>query len=73
MDHYSKKLKLPKYDGEHRNGEEAKKWLTNMESYFEIKESSSFGKTCIVVYQLKGMAAIWWEDMLIVKQNQNQA
>jgi hypothetical protein len=61
------KIKPPKFDGEHKNDEDAETWLLGMRKYFQLNNFSSHAKCRITIYQLKGKASMWWDQLLQVQ------
>jgi hypothetical protein len=62
-----KKYKPPSFDEEIKKGEEAKYWLLSLKKYFRDHEYSENLKDRIAIFNLKGKASIWWEDLRNVK------
>jgi len=60
-----KKIKPTSFDGESKTGEEAEAWLLDIKKYFQIYNYSSNMKFRMAVYNLKGKASIWWQDLKI--------
>jgi hypothetical protein len=42
----------------------AESWLDNMEMCFALHYYTSNMKVCMVVFQLKGSALLWWKTLL---------
>jgi hypothetical protein len=62
-----KKIKLATFDGESRTGEEVEAWLLDIKKYFQIYNYSSNMKVRMAIYNLKGKASIWWQDLKLAK------
>jgi hypothetical protein len=62
-----KKSKLPSFDGEIKKGEEAEDCLISLKKYFRVHDYSEKSKAQIDIFNLKGKASIWWEDLSNVK------
>jgi hypothetical protein len=62
------KIKPPTFDGKHNKEEEAKTWLFGMRKYFQLQNYSSHAEGRIVMYQLKGKASMWWDQLVQVQQ-----
>jgi hypothetical protein len=62
-----KKIKPATFDGESRTGEEAEAWLLDIKKYFQIYNYSSNMKVRMAIYNLKGKASIWWQDLKLAK------
>jgi hypothetical protein len=62
-----KKIKPATFDGESRTGEEAEAWLLDIKKYFQIYNYSSNMKVRMAIYNLKGKANIWWQDLKLAK------
>lgn len=60
-----KKIKPTSFDGESKTGEEAEAWLLDIKKYFHIYNYSSNMKVRMAIYNLKGKASIWWQDLKI--------
>ena len=60
-----KKNKPTTLDGESKIREEAEYWLLDIKKYFQIYNYSSNMKVRMAVYNLKGKACIWWQDLKI--------
>jgi hypothetical protein len=61
------KIKPPTFDGEHKKDEDAQTWLLGMRNYFQLHKYSSHAKGRIFIYQLKGKASMWWDQLVQVK------
>jgi hypothetical protein len=62
-----KKIKPATFDGESRIGEEAEAWLLGIKKYFQIYNYSSNMKVKMAIYNLKGKANIWWQNLKLAK------
>jgi hypothetical protein len=58
------KIKPPTFDGEHKKDEYVETWLLGMINYFQLHNYSSHAEGRIVIYQLKGKASIWWDQLV---------
>jgi hypothetical protein len=58
------KIKPPTFDGEHKKEEDAETWLLGMRKYFQLQNYSSQAEGRIVMYQLKGKASMWWDQLV---------
>jgi hypothetical protein len=67
LDGEFKKIKPSTFDGESRIGEEAEAWLLDIKKYFQIYNYSSNMKVRMAIYNLKGKANIWWQDLKLAK------
>ena len=54
-------IKLSLFEGEFE--ETTKAWLIDMRKYFHIYDYTDKLKPCLAVYQLRGKAALWWEEI----------
>jgi hypothetical protein len=61
------KIKPPTFYGEHKKDEDAKTWLLGMRKYFQLHNYSSLAKGRIFIYQLKGKASMWWDQLVQVQ------
>ena len=61
--HELEKVKFPKFFGAPDNVA-AEAWLENMAMCFTLRDYISNMKVCMVVFQLKGSALIWWKTLL---------
>lgn len=61
-----KKIKPSLFEGESEEVVEA--WMINTGKYFQIYEYTDKLKARIVVYQLRGEATLWWEEIKTVKK-----
>jgi hypothetical protein len=61
------KIKPPTFDGEHKKDEDAEKWLLGMRKYFKFHNYSSHAEGRIAIYQLKGKASMWWDQLVQVQ------
>jgi hypothetical protein len=61
------KIKPPTFDGEHQKEEDVETWLLGMRKYFQLQNYSSHAKRRIVMYQLKGKASMWWDQLVQVQ------
>ena len=59
-----KKIKPPTFDGEHKNDEYAETWLLGMRKYFQLHNYFSHAEGRIVIYQIKGKASMWWDQLV---------
>ena len=62
-----KKIKPRTFDGEHKKYEDAKRWLLGMRNYFQLHNYSSHVESIIFIYQLKGKASMWWDQLVQVQ------
>jgi len=62
-----KRIKPTIFDGESRTGEEEEAWLLDIKKYFQIYNYSSNMKVRMAIYNLKGKASIWWQDLKLAK------
>jgi hypothetical protein len=58
------KIKLPTFDGEHKKDEDAETWLLGMRKYFQLHNYYSHAEGRIDIYQLKGKASMWWDQLV---------
>jgi hypothetical protein len=61
------KIKPPTFDGEHQKEEDTETWLLGMRKYFQLQNYSSHAEGRIVMYQLKGKASMWWDQLVQVQ------
>jgi hypothetical protein len=61
------KIKPPTFYGEHKKDEDAKTWLLDMRKYFQLHNYSSHAEGRIYIYQLKGKASMWWDQLVQVQ------
>jgi hypothetical protein len=61
------KIKPPTFDDEHKKDEYAETWLLGMRKYFQLHNYSSHAEGRIVIYQLKGKASMWWDQLVQVQ------
>jgi hypothetical protein len=61
------KIKPPTFDGEHKKDEDAETWLLGMRKYFQLHNYSSYAEGRISIYQLKGKASMWWDQLVQVQ------
>ena len=59
-----KKIKPPTFDGEHKKDEDAETWLLGMRKYFQLHNYSSHAEGRISIYQIKGKASMWWDQVV---------
>jgi hypothetical protein len=57
-------IKPPAFDGEHKNDEDVETWLLGMRKYFQLHNYSSHAEGRIDIYQLKGKASMWWDQLV---------
>jgi hypothetical protein len=62
------KIKPPTFDGEHKKDEDAEIWLLGMRNYFQLHNYSSHAEGRIAIYQLKGKASMWWDQLVQVQK-----
>jgi hypothetical protein len=62
-----KNIKPTIFDGESRIGEEVEAWLLDIKKYFQIYNYSNNMKVRMAIYNLKGKASIWWQDLKLDK------
>jgi hypothetical protein len=70
VDHHEgefKKIKIATFDEESRTREEAEAWLLDIKKYFQIYNYSNNMKVRMAIYNLKGKASIWWQDLKFPK------
>jgi hypothetical protein len=58
-----KKMKPPNFNGENKNGEEAKSWLLEMKKYFQLHDYPSREETRIATYHLQGKVVMWCDQL----------
>ena len=63
-----KKERPPTFNGEIKNGQEAKAWLLGMRKYFQVQDYSGNMKARVSIFNLTGRASIWWEHFRQVKR-----
>jgi hypothetical protein len=61
------KIKPPTFDGEHKKEEDVETWLLGMRKYFQLQNYSSQAEGRIAMYQLKGKASMWWDQLVQVQ------
>jgi hypothetical protein len=61
------KIKPPTFDGEHKKDEDVETWLLCMRKYFQLHNYSSHAEGRIAIYQLKGKAPMWWDQLVQVQ------
>jgi hypothetical protein len=57
------KVKFPEFLGA-TDGAATEAWLENMVMCFALRDYTSNMKVCMVVFQLKGSALLWWKMLL---------
>jgi hypothetical protein len=62
-----KKIKPLKFNGEQKKYEDVETWLLGMRKYFQLHNYSSHSDGIIVIYQLKGKASMWWDQLVQVQ------
>jgi hypothetical protein len=62
-----KKIKPPTFDGEHKKDEDVQTWFLGMRKYFQLHNYSSHAEGRIAIYQLKGKATMWWDQLVHVQ------
>jgi hypothetical protein len=67
LDGEFKKIKPSTFDGESRKGEEVDAWLLDIKKYFQIYNYSSNMKVRMAIYNMKGKASIWLQDLNLAK------
>jgi hypothetical protein len=60
-------IKPSTFDGEHKKDEYVETCLLGMRKYFQLQKYSSHAEGIISIYQLKGKASIWWDQMVQVQ------
>jgi hypothetical protein len=61
------KIKPPTFDGEHKKDEDVETWLLGMRKYFQLHNYSSHAEGRITIYQMKGKASMWWDQLVQVQ------
>jgi hypothetical protein len=61
------KIKPPTFDGEHKKEEDSETWFLGMRKYFQLQNYSSQAEGRIAMYQLKGKASMWWDQLVQVQ------
>jgi hypothetical protein len=61
------KIKPPTFDGEHKKEEDVETWFLGMRKYFQLYNYSSHVEGRISMYQLKGKASMWWDQLVEVQ------
>ena len=62
-----KRIKSSTFDGESGTGEEGEAWLLDIKKYFQIYNYSNNMKVKMAIYNMKGKASIWWQDLKLAK------
>ena len=62
-----KKIKPSTFDRDSKTREEFEAWLLDIKKYFQIYNYSSNMKVRMAIYNLKGKASIWWQDLKLAK------
>ena len=63
-----KKENPPTFDVEVKSGQEAKAWILGMRKYFHIQDYSGNMKARVAIFNINGIASIWWENLRQVKK-----
>jgi hypothetical protein len=58
------KNKTPTFDGEHKKDGYVEAWFLGMRKYFQLHNYSSHIEGIISIYQLKGKASMWWDQVV---------
>jgi hypothetical protein len=58
------KIKPLTFDGEHKKDRDAETSLLGMRKYFQMHNYSSHAEGRIYIYQLKGKASMWWDQLV---------
>jgi hypothetical protein len=61
------KIKPPTFNGEHKKEEDAETWLLGMKKYFQLQNYYAHAEGRIAMYQLKGKASMWWDQLVQVQ------
>ena len=61
-----KKIKLSLFEGESKEAIES--WLIDISKYFHIYDYTDKLKGHLAVYQLRGKATLWWEEIKTVRK-----
>jgi hypothetical protein len=61
-----RKIKPPTFDGEHKKDEDPETWLLGIRKYFQLHNYYSHAEGIISMYQLKGKASMWWDQLVQV-------
>ena len=56
-----KKARPPTFISEIKNGQEAESWLLGMRKYFQVQDYLGNMKSRVAIFNLIGIASIWWE------------
>jgi hypothetical protein len=51
-----------------KKDEDVETWLLGMRKYFQLQNYSSHAEGRISIYQLKGKASIWWDQLVQVQR-----
>ena len=62
-----KKEKPPTFDGDVKKLEDVEAWIIGMNKFFELHEYTDNMKAIVAIFNLKGKADIWWEDVKWVR------
>jgi hypothetical protein len=62
-----KKIKPSTFDRDSKTREEVEAWLLDIKKYLQIYNYSSNMKVRMAIYNLKGKASIWWQDLKLAK------
>jgi hypothetical protein len=58
------KIKSPTFDGEHKKDEDVETCLMGMREYFQLHNYSSHAEGRTIIYQLRGKASMWWDQLV---------
>jgi hypothetical protein len=58
------KIKPPMFDGKNQKEEYVNTWFHGMRKYFQLHNYSPHAKGRITMYQLKGKASMWWDQLV---------
>jgi hypothetical protein len=58
------KIKPPTFNGENKKEEDVETWMLGMRKYFQLRNYSSRAEGRIAMYQLKGKASMWWDQLV---------
>ena len=61
------KIKPPSFDGEHKKDKDLDTSMLGMKKYFQLHNYSSHAEGIIPIYQLKGKASMWWDQLVQVQ------
>ena len=63
-----RRLKPTNFDGEVNQGEDAEAWLIGLRKFLQLHQYTPNMEARAAIYHLQGKASIWWDQLVKLKE-----